>query len=582
MSGDRPEWNRKGLSVLLLAATALVGGAKQAVAQDTELRGAVGENSIRAELLPSTIASPRSRPSDTTGSVTPRDEGIPAPRYDPVSTGPVRDEAATTASNGLFGGGTGEQATDASAPMPSRRPTTARQRAEEAARRSESGPETASDRLSASQRLEAQRRAALQGLDDETTTGTVPIGTVDAEIDDRVDPGAEAVEPIEGLDRTAEENPYAALGVRAGSFLLRPSVETGVTWTSNANSTPTPESAFLSETTLRLNAQSEWAQHSATVEAYGTFRKSISGAAVKETEAGIKGNLEIDLGHEFRALAALDYSIKPESASSPVVITGTAERPIRQNLTGSVGLEKDAGKFRFAATGKAERSWFGDADLSTGGTLSQRDRNATLTSFVLRGGYEISPALTPFVEAEVGRRFYDLRHDSAGFERSALRLGARAGVAVDLGEKLTGQLSAGWIREKADDSRLAAISGATVDASINWSPVRGTIVGLSGNTTVEGTTTPGEAGSLLYSGRLSVERQVRANLTASAALGAALRDYSGSNGRETTLSAEAGLTWWLNRYAGLTGRLRHERMRSNLPDRGYSTNSVFLGLKLQR
>ena len=581
MSGDRPEWNRVGLPVLLLAATALVAGAEPVAAQDAGLRGAVAESSIRDELLPSTIAGPRSRPSDTTGSIETPDEGIPTPRYDPVSPGPVRDDAPT-ASTSLFGNDDGEGASNASAPVPSQRPRSARQRAEEAKRRSEEGPQTAADRLSVNQRLEAQRRAALEGLDDETTTGTVPVGTVDAEIDDRIDPGAEAVEPIEGLDRTPEENPYAALGIRAGSFLLRPSIETGVTWTSNANSTPTPESAFLSETTLRLNAQSEWAQHSATVEAYGTFRKSISGAPVKETEAGIKGNLEIDLGHEFRALAALDYSIKPESASSPVVITGTVGRPLRQNLSGSVGLEKDAGKFRFAATGKVDRSWFGDADLSTGGTLSQRDRNSTLTSFVLRGGYEISPALTPFVEAEVGRRFYDLRQDGAGFERSALRLGARAGVAVDLGEKLTGQLSAGWIREKPDDSRLAAISGATVDASVNWSPVRGTIVGLAGTTTVEGTTTPGEAGSLLYSGRLSVERQIRSNLTASAALGAALRDYSGSNGRETTLSAEAGLTWWLNRYAGLTGRLRHERMQSNLPDRGYSTNSVFLGLKLQR
>ena len=55
-----------------------------------------------------------------------------------------------------------------------------------------------------------------------------------------------------------------------------------------------------------------------------------------------------------------------------------------------------------------------------------------------------------------------------------------------------------------------------------------------------------------------------------------------SDGHDLILSAEAGLTWWLNRYAGLTGRVRHETLKSNLPDRDSETNSVFLGVKLQR
>jgi hypothetical protein len=38
----------------------------------------------------------------------------------------------------------------------------------------------------------------------------------------------------------------------------------------------------------------------------------------------------------------------------------------------------------------------------------------------------------------------------------------------------------------------------------------------------------------------------------------------------------------MNRYAGLTGWLRHESQKSNLPGRDYDANSVFLGLRLQR
>ena len=118
---------------------------------------------------------------------------------------------------------------------------------------------------------------------------------------------------------------------------------------------------------------------------------------------------------------------------------------------------------------------------------------------MLRAGYEISPAITPFVEAEFGRRIYTCDVDSNGFERSSDRDSARApALELDLTEKLTGEFSAGWLREMFDDDRLAGISGPTVNADLDWSPERGTTIGLHRQTTVEGTTTAGESGSTSF------------------------------------------------------------------------------------
>jgi hypothetical protein len=75
---------------------------------------------------------------------------------------------------------------------------------------------------------------------------------------------------------------------------------------------------------------------------------------------------------------------------------------------------------------------------------------------------------------------------------------------------------------------------------------------------------------------------MRANLTGTASIGGLYRDYSGSNGHDFIWNAELGMTYWLNRYFGITGRLRHEELTSNLPDRDYKTESVFLGVKVQR
>jgi hypothetical protein len=572
MSGVRPAANRALLHVAFLAAgAAALGSVVPAIGQETSiLRGAVTEANVNDELLGRQSLASRPSPLDPQ----PAEAGIPTPRYRPASEGPVPDEQEPVRPrDSLFEEEIPDDTfSDETTLQPSRPPSTARQRAERARN------EAARPRQSAAGRQQAEGREDT----DETPTGTVRTGRIDDDIDLRVDPRAERAAAIEAIDRDIEQNPYAPLGLRLGSFIVTPTLESGLTWTSNANYEPQPQSAVLSETTLRLNAISDWSSNLATLNAFGTFRKSVSGAELDEKPAGIDGTLQLDLGNEYQALATLGYITAPESASSPVTIVGEAERPIRQTLIGSLGVEKDVGKVSFGLTGAVERDWYGDAELSTGGTLSQQDRNSTLGTLVLRGGYEISPAVTPFVEAEVGRRVYELPTDSSGFERSTRRLGARAGVEIDLGEKFSGEVSAGWIEEKFDDSRLAPISGPSVAADLAWSPLRGTIVGLTGLTTVEGATTPGESGSILYAARLNLERQMRANLTGNMAFGAAYRDYIGIEGNDLTLSAETGLTYWFSRYLGLTGRARHEQQTSSLPGRDYKVNSVFLGLRMQR
>jgi hypothetical protein len=75
---------------------------------------------------------------------------------------------------------------------------------------------------------------------------------------------------------------------------------------------------------------------------------------------------------------------------------------------------------------------------------------------------------------------------------------------------------------------------------------------------------------------------MRANLIGTASVGGFYRDYIGIDGHDVGWNATLSFTYWLNRYFGLTGRLRHEQLVSNLPDRDYKAESVFLGVKIQR
>lgn len=549
MPAARPVTRAARLTARLFACALVLAPA----AANAQLRGQVSEEEITRQLLARARA----------GTATP-DSETPSTPYIPDSQGALPSDDAERPTN-LFGAPTTDADIFSNPPVAPARP-----RARALAAAAEAAEQQQPTRAEPEERAEPliARENRLDVLDEEANRRLVAEN-------DRT--GA-----IEGRDARREDDPFAPLGLRLGTFNANASFEQGLTWTSNANSSPNSGEALLSETQLRFNAVSDWSRHSAAFSGYGIFRESLSGEKLSEPQGGFDASLDLDLAESWSARAGLGYTVRPESATSPVVIEDTVSRPLRHSFRADAGVTKAVGKLRLGLTGNLDRENYADARLSGGGTLSQDDRNFTLAAVKLRAGYAVSPALTPFVETEIGRRFYDERVDSSGYARSADRLALRGGVELDFGEKLTGEVSAGWLRESFDDDRLTPLSGLTLEAALRWSPERDTILALAGTTEVEGTTTAGESGSIRYAGDISLERRIRANLTAGATLGAAWRDYAGSSDHELTLTAQANATWWFNRYAGLTGRLRHESFKSTLPGRDSSTDSVFLGIRLQR
>lgn len=559
-------------------------------AQDTGLRGEVSESAILADQQRKAKQLRAQRSQDQASPAAAAQDAAPINPYRPASPGAVPDDDQTAAATGsIFDQpqATGDPfAKNPTAAQP-RRPSTARQRANEAKAKKDA---RTADRKKAKKKagaaVDSTTTAAVDNQTDAAATDEDGANrravTVDSVGRQKLDPGADRTGSIEGRKVKAEDDPFAAAGIKVGTFVFRPTLEQGITATSNADASSGGTRALLSETALRFSATSDWRENSASIDGYGTFRNTLSGEKINDARGKIEGRLNVDLDKELRAIAKLGYEAAPETASSPGAIAGVTSQPLRQTVDGSLGVEKDVGKMRYVLTGTVSHDFYGDAKLSDGTVISQKDRDNTLYSATLRTGYQVSPAITPFAEVEAGRRIYDQSVDSSGFERSATRLSARAGLQLDMDEKLSGEFSAGWLREALDDSRLPANAGPYVNADLKWSPERGTIISLTGRTTVESTTTANQSGDILYSSRLTGERRIRANLTANSALGLDWRNYTGSDGHDLILSAEAGLTWWLNRYAGLTTRVRTEKLTSNLPGRDYVANSVYLGLKVQR
>lgn len=384
---------------------------------------------------------------------------------------------------------------------------------------------------------------------------------------------------LQGSTARRNDDPFAATGIRVGTFTLFPTFEQGLTATSNTSDSPNGDGGLISETKFKLRANSDWSRHRVNLSSDLNYQRAISGELEPELSGGVDAELQLDISHSLTGKARLAYAAERESVTSPLAVVGVDQQPLRHRLTGELGLEKTLGPLLLSANGQVSRSDYSAARLNDGTALSQDDQNYTLVLGKLRAGYEVSPALVPFVEIEAGQRVYDETYDSGGYQRSGHQIGARAGVAVDVEEKLSGEVSAGWLSESFDDDRLQEVSGLAIAASVQWSPMRSTNVFMDAGTSLEGGR-GSDSGSLLYSSTLRVERQLRSNLTGDLSFGAAWREYQ-AGGNDLTLHGQASLTWWLNRYAGLVTRVRHERRTSSNTAREYDSSSIFVGVKLQ-
>ncbi|SOE16360.1 hypothetical protein SAMN05877838_1224 [Hoeflea halophila] len=420
----------------------------------------------------------------------------------------------------------------------------------------------------------------------EDITGTIPSPSDLSQADQDYAAGLARqnarVGTIDDLPLDTSTDEAAVPGISLGTLTLRPTLDQRVVHESVRYGSDRPRRTY-SQTTLSGTLESDWSRHQFRADGTGTLQKNLSGTGTETPSADFNAQLNLDLVNAITALFGTGYSYSQESRTDPNAISGATTQAGIHELRASAGLQKSLGLLRGSTTLDITRTLYGDATLADGTSVQLDDRDTLGTQVTARIGYEISPALVPFLEAYVGREKYDQRLDSTGAERSSKTWGVRAGAEVDLGEKLSGEFAAGYVLRELDDANLSDISGLTVDGELNWSPLRGTDLNLGLATTLESATTAGQSGAIVYELDSTLTQQIRNNLVARLGATASLRDYDPGSGRSNQRSygASAGLTWSVNRYLDLEADASYERTRET-GGTDEETMRLGLGLKLRR
>ncbi|MCP4071439.1 MAG: outer membrane beta-barrel protein [Hyphomicrobiales bacterium] len=391
---------------------------------------------------------------------------------------------------------------------------------------------------------------------------------------------ASAVEP--GTRPVSEDDPFAPTGIQIGSLRLTTIVEQGIGYTTNRQNAAMGDGGAVSQTELDMTLRSEWSRHDLEIVGAGKYQTNFDSQIDPDPGAQIDARLRLDLIDGYEATIGGNYEFETESASSVNLSQTAINEPGVHTFGAFADLQRTGHRFGFTLRAGIERQLYENAKLSGGGVQSQADRNFTSHTVQARLSYDIDLAFSPFVQASYTNNTYDLMVDRNGQRRDSTSYELRGGIAVNLSEKLNGEISAGYLNRDYVDPGLAALSGFVIDANMNWSPQRDTNIGLTLASNVDGSTSADDSGAITYEGALMLTRRIRDNLQVSANLGISRTDYPGLGRLDTTYNAGLGFEHWLNRAMSITGDLSHEKFDSSDMGSSYDATTAILGIKFQR
>jgi hypothetical protein len=375
---------------------------------------------------------------------------------------------------------------------------------------------------------------------------------------------------------------FEPLGIRANTFLLKPSVEITRGYDTNPSRTSTGRASGYTLISPEFLARSAWAQHELGATLRGSYSMYDALAQLNRptAEAKLFGRLDATrdakIEWETRFLLGTDYP------GSPNVQADLVRFPIYTTLGGTLGFTQRFSRFELMVKGAVDRTVYQESALSDGSTSSNHDRDYVQYAGQVRGSYEVTPGIKPFVELSADKRIHDLTFDRNSLQRDSNALTPKAGTTFELSRILTGEIAVGYLMRHYRDASLAELRGVTVDASLVWVMSGLTTATFTATSRSDESTVAGTSGTLRRDFGLQVDHAFRRWLIGTIKVGVGFDQYVGLGRDDKRASWSAALNYKLSREIWLKGEVRQDFMRSTATGVDYNATAVLLGLKLQR
>jgi hypothetical protein len=388
--------------------------------------------------------------------------------------------------------------------------------------------------------------------------------------------------PIAGID------PYDPLGIRAGTFVILPSLDLSAGYNNNVGAAPNGPGSSTYVITPEVQVRSDWSRHSLTADISGSYFAYGNDAAFSPPldrpyfNSKIDGT--IDVTHETQILLENRVIVSTDSPGSPVIITlgNVTQLPLDTTVGETVGLAQQFNRFSYTLRGTFDRTTWQASDYPGGVTVSNDDRNYDQYAAILRVGYEFNPNFKPFVEVSADNRVHDQQLDDFGEDRDSTGKSAKVGLTFAKTGSLTGEIAVGYMERDYKDPTLPNIAGPTLDGSVTWQATALTTAKFTAATSISETPIQFVSGEFSRDFNIQVDHALRRWLIATVQAGYGIDEYAGLDRTDDRYFVMAGLTYKLNRDIWLKAQVRQDWRTSNASGGAYDATSFLLGLRLQR
>jgi hypothetical protein len=382
----------------------------------------------------------------------------------------------------------------------------------------------------------------------------------------------------------AESDPYAALGIRAGSFVLLPSLDLSGAYSTNPEHVPGGPPSAYAVAAPELQVRSDWSRHSLTADIAGTYTQYnadlVPSLNVPFLNSKIDGRIDVtrdtQLNLEARVL------INTDNPGSPNLQAALARLPLNFDVGDTIGVTQQFNRLSVSFKDTFDRATYDNSQLTDGTTSSNADRNFDQYAGITRIGYEIDPGMKPFVEVQGDQRIHDEQFDRNGLERDSTGITGKLGTAVDLFGSLTGEMALGYVDRKYQDPTLPNVTGVIADGTLIWQPTGLTTAKLTASSQVYETVLAGASGELSRDVNLEVDHAFRTWLIGSLRGGYGNDDYVGIPLSDNRWFASVGITYKFTREVQMNAQVRQDWQIATESGFSYNATSFLLGLRLQR
>jgi hypothetical protein len=341
---------------------------------------------------------------------------------------------------------------------------------------------------------------------------------------------------------------YEQLGIRAGGFLLKSSLDESFGYDSNVLGAPGSRGSWLSETAPQVSANSEWSRNSLGVSLTANNRHfwNTPGEDYTDWTASVGGGYTIN-EHDL-TLSYSHLSLHQSPGDIGAVPSDTFVHYQVDDLRTAYTF--DRGRFSFTPNAEVQAYYFDNTTI-LGVPTSQQYRNRVVFSGGFTTRYELSDqrglllvlqgADSHFTQPQPGQPSYD--------SRSFLAL---AGIDYSASAVWRYQFLAGMEVRLFQSSSFNTHAAPVVAAKVIWTPTGLTTIQGVLSRTIEDTVSEGTAGYVYTNAGLTVDHEYLRNVLLQGRAGLQIAQYLQAGTTQTSFTFGGGVNWLMNRNMRLS------------------------------